>query len=125
MPKRPEMFQPYPRPPRAAQREADARRGSAHERGYSFRWTKTSKLFLQHNPLCAFCLLRGAITAATVTDHIKPHGGDMTLFWQRENWQALCSRCHNRDKKSIEMRNADKDWTIQEWREACEREVKK
>ena len=24
-----------------------------------------------------------------------PHHGDMTLFWDEENWQALCKRCHD------------------------------
>lgn len=29
-------------------------------------------------------------------DHIVPHKGDMTLFWDRNNWQSLCSACHKR-----------------------------
>lgn len=28
----------------------------------------------------------------------------MVLFWQRSNWQGLCSRCHNEIKKLVEHR---------------------
>jgi 5-methylcytosine-specific restriction enzyme A len=33
-----------------------------------------------------------------VVDHIIPHRGDMTLFWNRKNWQAMSKTCH--DKKT-------------------------
>ena len=33
--------------------------------------------------------------AANVVDHIKPHRGDSALFWNTENWQSLCDKCHN------------------------------
>jgi 5-methylcytosine-specific restriction protein A len=35
------------------------------------------------------------VTEATDVDHIKPHKGDMTLFWDRTNWQSLCGPCHS------------------------------
>ena len=31
----------------------------------------------------------------TDVDHIKPHRGDLKLFWDRSNWQALCHRHHS------------------------------
>jgi 5-methylcytosine-specific restriction protein A len=31
---------------------------------------------------------------AAVTDHIIPHRGDKRLFWDANNWQALCLSCH-------------------------------
>jgi 5-methylcytosine-specific restriction protein A len=37
------------------------------------------------------------VKAATVVDHIIPHQGDMTLFWDADsNWQSLCKTCHDR-----------------------------
>jgi 5-methylcytosine-specific restriction protein A len=30
-----------------------------------------------------------------VVDHIKPHRGDMTLFWDPNNHQPACDECHN------------------------------
>lgn len=33
-----------------------------------------------------------------LVDHIIPHKGDMELFWDRNNWQAMAKECH--DKKT-------------------------
>jgi 5-methylcytosine-specific restriction endonuclease McrA len=77
-------------------------RGSANERGYTYRWQKSAKLFLDEHPLCIFCEQQGHITAATVVDHIKPHRGDNELFWDKNNWQALCKPCHDSTKQRIE-----------------------
>lgn len=72
-------------------RISDANRPSSRERGYTHRWDMASRAYLCRHPLCVTC---GA--AATVTDHIIPHKGDRILFWDMDNWQALCERCHNR-----------------------------
>ena len=63
---------------------------------YRYRWQKTSKYFLSHNPLCVECKKNDKVTAATVTDHIVPHKRNKKLFWNRSNWQALCKSCHDR-----------------------------
>ena len=70
---------------------------SAASRGYNSRWRRESKKFLELHPLCQECLKKGIATPATVVDHIVPHRGDVKLFWDRSNWQALCESCH--DKK--------------------------
>lgn len=74
------------------------KRASAHERGYTSKWQKLSKLFLKKNPLCNECLRNGKLSPAAVVDHITPHRGDETLMWSENNWQALCKNCH--DKKT-------------------------
>lgn len=71
---------------------------SASRRGYGSRWQKVSKQFLMEHPLCAECLKQGRYTEATVVDHITPHRGDKSLFWNESNWQPLCKPCH--DKKT-------------------------
>ncbi|WP_366923858.1 HNH endonuclease [Metallumcola ferriviriculae] len=71
-------------------------RPSARERGYGNRWRKASKRFLKVNPLCKYCEKEGKLTPATVVDHIQPHRGDKTLFWDENNWQPLCKKCHDR-----------------------------
>lgn len=38
---------------------------------------------------------QGLIEQATDLDHIEPHRGDMTLFWDHDNWQSLCHSCHS------------------------------
>lgn len=70
--------------------EYERRRPSANERGYNSEWRKKRKIFLQLNPLCVKC---GA--PATDVDHIIPHKGDKILFWNPNNWQSLCHRCHS------------------------------
>lgn len=81
---------------RARHAQDRAERGSAHERGYGSRWQKTRALFLQANPLCVQCEGYGVLAPADVVDHVTPHRGDDALFWDEENWQPLCAKCHNR-----------------------------
>lgn len=76
----------------------ESQRGNSSERGYGSKWRAERARFLRHNPLCAECLRHGRVTPATVVDHIIPHRGDMTLFWDQNNWQPLCKQCH--DKKT-------------------------
>lgn len=73
----------------------DNKRPSAYRRGYNTAWRKTSKGYLTRHPFCVKCLSKGIHTPATVVDHIKPHKGNKTLFWDSNNWQALCKRCHD------------------------------
>lgn len=72
------------------------------ERGYGARWQASRALYLQQNPLCVYCEREGRTAAATVVDHKVPHRGDMALFWDVENWAALCSSCHNSTKQRLE-----------------------
>ncbi len=73
----------------------DNKRPSAYRRGYNTAWRKASKGYLTRHPFCVKCLSKGIHTPATVVDHIKPHKGNKTLFWDSNNWQALCKRCHD------------------------------
>jgi 5-methylcytosine-specific restriction protein A len=69
---------------------------------YNSRWQKARLTFLAKNPLCAFHAKIGQVVPATVVDHITPHKGDIALFWDKANWQALCKQCHDSDKQRIE-----------------------
>ncbi|WP_027556240.1 HNH endonuclease [Bradyrhizobium sp. Cp5.3] len=83
--------------------ENDRRRPNAHDRGYDSKWRRESKAFLDL-PRNRFCAC-GCGRKADCVDHIKPHRGDMKLFWDRSNWQPLASSpCHARRKQSIERR---------------------
>ena len=72
------------------------RKKSAAKQGYGRRWQNSRKLFLKKNPLCVTCKAEGVLIEATHVDHIKPHRGDMTLFWNQNNWQSLCASCHSK-----------------------------
>ena len=69
---------------------------SAAKRGYGNEWRKARKKYLEAHPLCEECLKLDRYVKATDVDHIIPHRGDPILFWDRNNWQALCHRCHSR-----------------------------
>ena len=69
---------------------------SASSRGYGRAWQKARKEYLNAHPLCVECLRQGRYVKATDVDHIKPHHGDPALFWDRDNWQSLCHRCHSK-----------------------------
>jgi 5-methylcytosine-specific restriction enzyme A len=70
-------------------------RQTAHQRGYSRRWRLARRCWLSANPYCVLCERHGRVIAATVVDHIEPHRGNETLFWNPRNWQSLCKRCHD------------------------------
>ena len=70
------------------------------------RWRKARLLFLTRNPLCNECGKEGRLISANVVDHIIDHKGDLNKFWDINNWQSLCKRCH--DKKTINT-NLNKD----------------
>lgn len=60
------------------------------------RWARARCAYLQAHPLCVECEKAGRLVTATVVDHVIPHRGDMKLFWDQKNWQALCKSCHDR-----------------------------
>ncbi|WP_082416121.1 HNH endonuclease [Pseudomonas sp. NBRC 111127] len=70
-------------------------RESSTARGYGYKWQQARAGFLAKHPLCIKCQARGLVVVATDVDHIEPHKGDMVVFWDRSNWQALCASCHS------------------------------
>jgi 5-methylcytosine-specific restriction protein A len=93
MPNRPPTYRPPKNRPEAP---PPTRRATAAERGYGYRWQQARAAFLAANPLCRECEKEGRVTEATVVDHIIPHKGDETLFWDEAgNWQSLCVQHHN------------------------------
>ncbi|MDC8446445.1 MAG: HNH endonuclease [Nitrosomonas sp.] len=77
-------------------------RKTSAERGYGYRWQRARDGYLRKHPLCVYHEKRGQIVAATVVDHIIPHRGDMSLFWDSDNWQSLCKQCHDSIKQQQE-----------------------
>ena len=75
---------------------------SASSRGYGAAWNRARKRYLETHPLCVECMKEGHYVKATDVDHIRPHRGDNTLFWDQSNWQSLCHRHH-----SIKTRKED------------------
>lgn len=70
-----------------------------HQALYNAAWRRARKAYLAQHPLC-MCgdCQAGAkrIRVASVVDHIKPHRGDIVLFWDKRNWQSMAKPCHDR-----------------------------
>ena len=92
------------RPKAERERENDARRGSARERGYTTKWDKAAKGHLDRDPLCRYCALIGDVTAATAVDHLYPHRTYQGAFWIKALWVSTCDDCHNGFKQRLERR---------------------
>ncbi len=70
---------------------------------YGYKWQKVRKQFLETHPLCEECKKQGRYVKATDVDHIIPHRGDMDLFWDWDNYQALCHSCHSKKTAREDM----------------------
>ena len=83
--------------------------GIRTEREQCVRWSKTVRWYrmrkhqLDLEPCCKYCLREGRVEAATVADHVIPHRGNATLFWEGK-LQSLCAFHHNSTKKQEEAR---------------------
>nr|WP_020184817.1 HNH endonuclease [Methylopila sp. 73B] len=105
MPTRPPLHRPLAsRSKRERDKAHDARRTAEQpwrKWYWTARWRKIAKAHLASSPLCVECQKSGRVTAASVCDHVVPHRGDETLFWQGQR-QSLCASCHNGAKKRQE-----------------------
>jgi 5-methylcytosine-specific restriction enzyme A len=94
------------------ERERQRGRGSQRARGYTRRWERRAAFFRARYPLCgqrpggmapvmSQCFDEGRTTIAAQVDHVIPHKGDPTLFWdEHNNWQSLCASCGSRKSQA-------------------------
>ncbi|MBI1621489.1 HNH endonuclease [Aquamicrobium zhengzhouense] len=100
-------------PPRLGYQPGNERERSRHRdstQGWR-AWYKTARwqklrwsVLVRDLFTCQMCSRAEADTSLLVGDHIKPHRGDETLFWDASNIQCLCKRCHDRHKQRDERR---------------------
>ena len=86
-------------------KEYDKRRGTAQQRGYTYRWQQYTKWFLRQpeNSLCKLALDDGCAVVSQCVDHIDPPDGpDDPRFWDPHNHQGGCIHCNSvKGKKKI------------------------
>lgn len=90
---------PAPREPGKRRRPwyaVDTRRLTPSERGYDARWRELSERYRREHPLCVPCRLVNVVRPSRCVDHIVPRHSCAELFWERENWAAMCFSCHSR-----------------------------
>jgi 5-methylcytosine-specific restriction enzyme A len=80
------------------------RRERNHEHLYDSRWWKESRAYLliPGNQHCLTCALKGIRTPANTVAHRIAHKGNVTLFWDRANWQPSCRECNSRQAVELE-----------------------
>ncbi len=78
---------------RARRAEAERRRPTARQRGYTSKWERESKAFLAL-PANRYCCC-GCGRPADAVDHRVAHKGDQRLFWDRSNWQPMARGCNS------------------------------
>lgn len=66
------------------------------------QWRKIRAIKIQKNPLCEICFKKGNQSISKNVDHIIDHKGNIKLFLDYKNLQALCVSCHR--KKSARER---------------------
>ena len=88
-------------------RRYDKNRPAWH-RLYGERWQRYRRAYLARHPFCVVCRKEGIIEAATEVDHIEDHKGDLKLFWDESNHQALCKKCHSRKTMKENLRKKHK-----------------
>lgn len=88
---------PKHRPAATSRRVWDNPTRKTRQALYWGRWRRVSAQYLQLHPMCqcAECATSGSPRAADCVDHIKDHKGDVALFWDEANWQALHHDCHS------------------------------
>lgn len=58
------------------------------------RWRRIKTYQLHIHPLCAWCMNKGIVMAASVVHHVVPHKGDETSFFTGA-LISLCKACHD------------------------------
>lgn len=66
----------------------------------SARWLRLRKIVLQESGgICSMCgcgLTTGRVSPrSAVVHHVRPHKGDLALFHDLDNLQAVCRHCHD------------------------------
>lgn len=68
------------------------------------RWKALRLYHMGTEPICRMCKQVDRITPVAVVDHVKPHKGDIELFFDDTNLQSLCVTHHNATKQRQEHR---------------------
>lgn len=102
MPSAPNQLRPaWWKPREASERERKAkvdqrRKDDPSRKLYQTKqWREMRKAIIAAHPLCGECERQGRLTPAAVVDHIRPHKGDVALFFCAANLQPLCKAHHD------------------------------
>lgn len=88
------------------QAKATTRANAPWRNWYSLaRWRRIrAATFARDLYTCRLCGKLEGDTSKLVADHIKPHRGNETLFWDEANVWTICAPCHASAKQKAEQR---------------------
>jgi 5-methylcytosine-specific restriction protein A len=66
------------------------------------RWRRLRNTQLTKQPFCQCPEHEGRYVEADIVDHIKPHRGDLRLFYDPDNLQSMTKHCHDSYKQKLE-----------------------
>lgn len=71
-----------------------AHRRTSADRGYRNDWRRVRRHYLESNPLCHDCIIRGEVSEANEVHHVRKVSNrpDLRLNWG--NLMGLCTECH-------------------------------
>lgn len=95
-------------------RAFDRDRDGPRQRGYTHSWQREADEFRKTHPRCVGCDAMGLVHRTECIDHIIPHKGDKSLFWNKNNWQPSCNWHHTAIKPELERRWFDRKITTSE-----------
>lgn len=105
MPRAPKRHRAGP-PKGTFKSHSEQTRGSASERGYTWRWHTYTVSFKAAHPWCVRHLAIGRVVPTEHVDHIeRVDGPNDPRFWNEEQHQGLCASCHS-TKTDAENRGA-------------------
>lgn len=79
-------------------RQAGQQRGSGKDRGWTPKWARFRKRYLDDNPNCLDCLDKDPPqwTPATDIDHVDGTGRNGPRAYDLTNLRPLCHSCHSK-----------------------------
>jgi len=72
------------------------------------QWQSLRAAQLAKEPWCADCLKQGEHVFASEVDHVAPHNGDPSLFFDESNLGSLCKSHHS-------TKTANEVWHSSDW----------
>lgn len=67
-------------------------------------WRKATDEYLKTHPWCLDCAKRNYTGVAEFVVHFESPKGNQLLFWDMNNWKAVCESCHKRQGGSLRLK---------------------
>ena len=63
---------------------------------HSTRYRVAISIYKAEHPLCERCLRENRLVPVYIVHHKVPHEGNWEKFWDQDNWESVCNKCHEK-----------------------------